>query len=102
MGEHTEGNWEARHYIDHDQGIPTSRVVVEETGVEIALIKWWGKEKQTMRADAHLIAAAPELLEACEGACEYYEMLERATGVEHGVLKELREAIAKAKGDEDE
>jgi len=46
---------------------------------------------------ARLIAAAPALLEACKSACEYYEMLEGATGVEHPVLSELREAIAKAK-----
>lgn len=48
--------------------------------------------------NARLIAAAPELFEACKLACEYYEMLENATGVEHGVLKELRQAIAKAEG----
>ena len=51
-------------------------------------------------ANAQLIAAAPELLEACKSACDYYEMLERATSVEHPVLSELRQAIAKAKGEE--
>jgi len=34
------------------------------------------------------------LREACKLACEYYEMLENATGIEHGVLRELRQAIA--------
>lgn len=45
-----------------------------------------------------LIAAAPELLAACKEACEYYEMIKKATGVTHGVLVTLRAAIAKAEG----
>ena len=47
-------------------------------------------------AVAKIVAAAPAQLEACKAATDYYEMLERATGVEHGVLKTLRAAIAKA------
>jgi hypothetical protein len=43
-----------------------------------------------------LHAAAPELLEAAKSATAYYEMLERSTGVEHGVLKKLRAAISKS------
>ena len=50
-------------------------------------------------ADANLIAAAPELLEALNGAAEYFEMIETATGVEHDVLRSIRAAIAKAKGE---
>lgn len=36
------------------------------------------------------------LWEVCKQSLAYYEMLERATGVEHGVLAILRAAIAKA------
>ena len=34
------------------------------------------------------------LMKACKSAMLYFEMLERATGIEHGNLKELRAALA--------
>ena len=61
-------------------------------------------------ANAHLIAAEPDLLEACEKAAsifEYYAQLHRAKGTPEGSLKaaenmkyarDMRAAIAKAKG----
>jgi len=59
-------------------------------------------------ANARLIAAAPELLEACEAALEYLNrnrpkgnIRDNFTALnehENGVVKPLRAAIAKAKG----
>lgn len=57
-----------------------------------------GMDLAEAQANAQLISAAPELLEACKSACGYYEKLERSTGIEHGVLIELRAAIKKAEG----
>ena len=45
-------------------------------------------------------AAAPALHKALRSAAEYYEMLERATGVEHPVLEEIRAALALAEKEE--
>lgn len=52
-------------------------------------------------ADAHLIAAAPKLLAACENAVQIIEQLipePSARGVADVVLHQLRAAIAEAKG----
>jgi hypothetical protein len=56
-------------------------------------------------ANAHLIAAAPDLLAACEEALEMAEYLSATWGTSHGdnyaeMAERLRAAIAKARGDD--
>ena len=51
------------------------------------------------RANAALIAAAPDMYEALESSAAYFEMLESATGVEHGQLHTIRAALKKAQGE---
>lgn len=50
-------------------------------------------------ANAHLIAAAPDLLEACESSLEYFYRLqsEGADGFD-SVIEALEQAISKAEG----
>lgn len=50
-------------------------------------------------ANARLIAAAPELLEALEQACQYIEDDETAHGRKFGTGNAVRAAIAKARGE---
>ena len=50
-------------------------------------------------ADAVLFAAAPDMYEALESSAAYFEMLESATGVEHGQLHTIRAALKKAQGE---
>ena len=53
--------------------------------------------KVGFKPNAHLIAAAPDLLEACESAAALLNGLGRENG---SVYKDLKSAIAKAKGEE--
>ncbi len=52
---------------------------------------------QTMIANAHLVAAAPDLLEACISAVEFHEGGPSHMG--QYVLDTIKAAIAKAKGE---
>jgi hypothetical protein len=49
---------------------------------------------------ALIMAAAPELLEACKIAVDALEWYGEENAVARGALKEIREAIAKAEGKE--
>jgi hypothetical protein len=85
MSKHTPGPWDARWsergqywFIDHEQG-----------GEGYTLTKLNCEE-----ADARLIAAAPELLEALKNAIEIIE----GTGLDASIQ---RAAIAKATGEDE-
>lgn len=78
------------------------------SGVETKVADW---DYEVMRANAHLIAAAPDLLEALEGIAEALHELasdEEATALfpqhgdwhncQHQACSRSRSAIAKAKG----
>lgn len=56
-----------------------------------------GREAEN-RANARLIAAAPELLEALKKAVKEYEGLPHSLGYEFTHLPEMRAEIAKAEG----
>jgi len=59
-----------------------------------------GHDMQSAEADARLIAAAPDLLEACERvlrSIDWATTEDRLTAVQEGQV--LRNAIAKAKGE---
>lgn len=51
-------------------------------------------------ADAHLIAAAPTLLEALQDAIEWFSKLKDWSGVGDPDIEKYRAAIRKAKGEE--
>jgi hypothetical protein len=55
----------------------------------------YSDESPRHAADARLIAAAPDLLRACESALE---KIARGVGLSHMVEAQLEEAIKKAKG----
>lgn len=79
---HTPGTW----YAKDGQVYPT------ETGKTLAVIPYFDKENEEQKANAKLIAAAPDLLEACKMALE----VRRVT--HHGddpLLNKLDAAIAK-------
>ena len=85
MREHTPGPW---HYVTGVDG------AVVYTGVTIAKIPIDASDWQS---NAHLIAAAPELLAALEGALVAVRYLDDHEGAEE-LMQQVCEAIIKAKG----
>lgn len=103
MAEHTKGPWIA-HPVQRwvspaaDPEMPVCALRYESYGVEC--------DEAEVRANAHLIAAAPDLLEALEGAIGALEMDHDAgkdmgdadwEGIAYQRLEAARAAIAKAR-----
>jgi hypothetical protein len=87
---HTPGPWHAEHVGESDYG---DVYEVYNVNTQIASSMW--------EADARLIAAAPELLEALRYTLQYAEKLEKAAGLSSAAnvsLDKARAAIAKAEG----
>jgi hypothetical protein len=97
---HTPGPWspflgERAEYpgIDHDHG---SLIIFGENG-ELCGIR--GKTKQERQANAYLIAAAPDLLEALEEiVINAHKNYEGSMDIYPEAIEIAREAIRKAKG----
>jgi len=93
MAEYTKGPW---YVVDWGRaGVDVMADAGDEKRLRIAEIHAIDKV-----AHAHLIAAAPELLEACELALRDLEGIPGVLPSEARRL--LRRVIAKAKGDEDD
>ncbi len=86
MTQHTPGPWELSRDAVPDWHTQIT-VYTEATGTRVATVF----ERE---ANAHLIAAAPELLAACEAALDRDDVADCELG------DMLRAAIAKAKGSE--
>jgi hypothetical protein len=84
---HTPGPW-------HCKTVPIGRIWIQDsTTYAVAHV---AKSRKESEANAHLIAAAPELLEACEMARDVISGA--AQPDEHEALAILDALIAKAKG----
>lgn len=97
---HTPGPWRSELDADGDHGIFYATDL-------IAVTDGWGDSSTSDRsldedkANAHLIAAAPELLDALHQArlqIDYLHEKFRITGTGNTVLTRIDEAIAKAEG----
>jgi len=89
---HTKGPWEVAGHGDGNKQLP-----ILANGKIIAAIRDDGS-----LADAHLIAAAPDLLEACELALYALHKAQQYTKkdlTEYCSLVALKQIIAKAKGE---
>lgn len=82
------------------------RYICDSTGSTVAAVAEWDSEDGELiqefgaeaKANAYLIAAAPELLEALERLVEGVQISEDVTGIAVAYLIDARNAIAKAKG----
>jgi hypothetical protein len=93
---HTPGPWTTEQ--------PSGLTNPEPNWLPIYAPKWWhlakvvveldGERSEEGEANARLIAAAPELLEACKAIADHYDEDE----ILSGDLNKLRAAIAKAEG----
>jgi len=96
---HTAGPWRIellRHKLGPNTGMVSEtliRPVAEGTNAIARVLNWIGTEKQDV-ANARLIAAAPELLEALKKAVAVLD--EDDSGPADEFVSELRAAIAKA------
>jgi hypothetical protein len=86
---HTPGPWK---WIGSRQS-PQDRIYLSTPN---GYANWTNLRNAEETANAHLIAAAPELLAALEYLLPYVEELEYPTGSD--AAKQARAAIAKAKG----
>ena len=83
---HTQGEWHA-----HD-----GQIYPLETGKTLALIPYFNKDNEEQKANANLIASAPDLLDACEHALKELNYLHN--GQDSDAIEALRTAIDKATG----
>ena len=108
MSKHTPGPWEIK-----DHGDPCYRYISAPEHIALAQVVWRVEEEDrspSCEANAHLIAAAPELLEVLRWYAELAEDLIRYPWTVESTLAELRndggkrakEVIAKAKGEDNE
>lgn len=95
MSAHTPGPWEVITGVKC-VGEPEACVLTGRDAVAV-----YADDPSTARANAHLIAAAPKLLEVLQKAHEHLEATLRGNRPPHNSLKlavEMRAAIAKAEG----
>lgn len=97
---HTPGPWHCTVNVQNEQWIHSENIS------HIAMVSG-PNPKGRMSADAHLIAAAPQMLEALEACADYWH-IKHNPGDEHGELLSLsaeraqrliRVALAAAKGE---
>ncbi len=103
MSKHTPGPWEYVRETEHMGGYPCNVSHKVKVGQELLTVGChgygWGEPEKEIEANAHLVAAAPELLEACKDALAFVEELDR-----RGIAQEwsgegaLKAAIEKAEG----
>ena len=88
---HTMGPW----YLDFD----TVSTEPRRKGYVLAQVSFGSIDPDEVKANAHLIAAAPELLEACKHAIRILELYAPPDDpVAHKVIDILRTTINKAEG----
>lgn len=105
MTNYTPGPWMVSRYLFQDKNQPSSlfgdyfykEIYAEDGCVTVARTGKYDTEDSPMEANAQLIAAAPELLDALKAMKNYYETLDPRGG-ELQLLFDAEQAIAKAEG----
>lgn len=109
--EHTQGPWQV---LPEEEGVPYIRIRGTVLGARYMVANvhmqtyadvdaaWNEKEKRESRANARLIAAAPEMLEALQACADWLDWLhspiDDPKGAHAAHIKAAREALAKATG----
>ena len=101
MSEHTAGPWKVDPSAAEQRGMGGERIYKVVTDRRngtpnglIADVSAWWVDTESAKANARLIAAAPELLEACEALEASPYLFE---GDDLGLLNQVRDAIDSAK-----
>ena len=101
--QHTQGPWSDDHLSQHERATITGGKLrlIKTDGVIVAFLPQWldtPEEASEARANARLIAAAPDLLEALQ-LCRQH-MYDHASNTTDGAFDKICAAIAKATGGE--
>lgn len=94
MNKHTPGPWEIKRHYDS-----CYKNISAQKHTELARVVWCMEDEDRSpecEANAYLIAAAPDLLEALQNLLKVHE---GEGGTEHHAGDMARAAIAKAKGE---
>ena len=98
---HTPGPWDG--YVGKHSGSPSALIAHSESMVVVARLFPFEVDEPTMNANARLIAAAPDLLEALEAMvaqeCDYMKINNLGDPEEQHNIMLSRIVIAKAKGE---
>jgi hypothetical protein len=94
MAKHTKGPWMKIGGGIYQADYVGRREVVHGSGIK-------GRTPEEKAANAALMAAAPEMLEACEAALSLTRWTDRNPMPSLQVERMLRDTIAKAKGQQD-
>lgn len=104
---YTPGPWFVKYPYDEDIGEAGVAAKSPSSGREIVCARVWGRDEEAATANARLIAAAPELLEAldeCDTAFAVFNMCGDVPQTRAAVKKawaKANEIIAKATGKPD-
>ncbi len=101
MSEITRGEWK---YSEQSNAITVSANDSENPELKLKIAEIWTIQipENEFLANAHLISAAPDLLEACESAYKFLDMVQdELLGLDpwEDILINLEKAITKAKGE---
>jgi hypothetical protein len=103
MSKHTPGPWLMARNDCHSGGMATIHHCINNDWIEIWTDKWCceGEDltEERMEANAMLMLAAPDLLEALEGLLHAYEDPGNAGSTHDDKVAAARSSIAKARGE---
>lgn len=94
---HTKGPWEVGDLVENDYE-PRFVQVLGNDGVKHIAKAVYGQTDEECATNAHLIAAAPDLLEACKASVQSLGEVYGMTDKEAHLLKMLQKAIIEAEG----
>lgn len=92
---HTPGPWT---YNLYKPGSKYQNPAVTDKAHNGIVMEVWGQGKECAEANARLIAAAPDLLAACEAALIRIKEYEIVNDYHHPLVRQLERAIDMAKG----
>jgi hypothetical protein len=95
---HTKGEWKTKSFW-HKKLIPAISISTKEINICWIRFDVWAKRKEEAEANAKLIAAAPDLLEALQEIKRKLEVLQAVqllSVFQKAILTNVKEAIKKA------
>lgn len=95
MEKHTKRPWKISEHLDTGESVvrDADDIIVANCGVD----QWEHRREPEMKANAKLIAAAPDLLIACKAAFEQLQVYGLVTG-EGDLMDTLNNTINEAEG----